>query len=120
MKHLILALSFLLPVQGFAASPFTVSGSKISAIFQSKVIWRKVFGEVENIALNGHKNGVSTFTVETTEMEPEIDSAGRTVGYRPSKCRVVVEVKNAGDDLAPNWEVSNIDFSGCPTTALKP
>jgi hypothetical protein len=98
-----------------SAVPFTISGSKIQAIFADAKVWRKLGGAVELIVFKGHDSkGASTFQITTTEANAIKDSLGRTTGYVKQPCLITVDVSNTGDEMVPKWTVSRVDDSTCP------
>ncbi|MGZ3744224.1 MAG: hypothetical protein ACXWRE_05305 [Pseudobdellovibrionaceae bacterium] len=119
MKSIFFAITLLMTANAFAAYPFTISGDKIKAIFQSEKLWRKLGGAVETIVFKDHSNNTSKFAVTTTESVAIVNSAGVITGYKNSPCMVLVDVTAKGDELAPQWEVSSVDFTACPAMTGK-
>ena len=114
-KRLSIFALLLLSTNAMAVMPFTVSGDKIAAIFQSELLWRKLAGSVETIVFKGHQKDTSTFAVTTNEAKPIVSPDGVTTGHTLVPCLVLVQVTAKGDDLAPTWEVTKVDYSACPT-----
>lgn len=117
MKSVFLMLSILFSVSAQAAMPFTISGDKINAIFRSEMLWPKIGGAVETIVFKGHTERTSKFAVTTTEYVKENESGATR--FKPVPCLLLVSVTAIGDSLAPEWKVTDVDFTGCPKTSGK-
>ena len=84
----------------FSATPFTVSGSKIYAIFNSDKVWTKVTEQVKKIEFIQHSLLTKTSVFKITT--------------HSASCEFTVEVKNLGDPLAPDWNVTTVKVPiGC-------
>jgi len=106
---------FVLATQAMAASPFTISGSKVGAIFNSELVWRKLGGSIETITFKKHVGNTSTYALTTTEAKAIKSPHGVTYKYEDAPCLALVEVTAKGDDLAPEWEVTKVDYTACPS-----
>ncbi len=96
------------------ATPFTISGSKIGAIFSSSEIWSKLNGEVANIKLLSSDEKVTQYELTTSEYTQKTSSGEFKILKTPLKCKIQLDVVNNGDVLAPSWGVKNINFADCP------
>jgi len=105
---------FVLATQAMAASPFTISGDKVSAIFNSAMVWKKIGGAIETITFKKHEGNTSTYAITSTEAMATPSSFG-TTHYKQAPCLALVQVTAKGDDLAPQWEVTNVDYTACPS-----
>lgn len=112
MRNLIFAL-IIISTHANAATPFTVSGAKIDAIFQSSKIWSKLTGEVQSIAFRGLKDGITTYEIKTLEHSKKNGHGDFKALKKPKLCLSIVKVKNSGDPLAPKWILDSADFSQC-------
>src|SRR4051812_5702048 len=112
MKNLLLLSFVLCSGNAFAAYPFTISGDKIDAIFHSEKLWTKLGGAVETIVFKGHTEGTSKYALTTTESVAV--SVNGVTHFELKPCLAIVDVSAKGDEMAPKWEVTNVDLSACP------
>ncbi len=91
----------------FAASPFTMSGNKVAAIFESERVWRFVAGPVLSISEVEASATATRYRVETREPN--------------SLCVLEAEVENTGDEFVPTWSISKVSFGeGCGSPKSRP
>lgn len=98
------------------SSPFGYTGTEIETIFQSPSVWRKIFGGVEKIILLSRESKKATYQISTTEVVAKKDNNGATIGWVQVACESVVTVENISSDvMVPKLEVTNVNFSKCPS-----
>jgi hypothetical protein len=95
---------------------FGHTGMEIQTIFQSPLVWRKIFGGVKKIALISRENKKATYRISTTEGIAKKNSDGITIGWDQVACESVITVENvAHETMVPKLEVTNVNFSKCPS-----
>lgn len=125
----LLVLVFSLSTSTFAGgrdsgggTPFVLSIEKITTIQEDERVWKNVFGPIHAVRLIAQLNALSTYEISTLEPLPILDSQGRTIGYKKVLCtfKAAVEYVDNADGVGGKIYVrGDIDFSQCPSIALK-
>ncbi|MCX6124284.1 MAG: hypothetical protein NTV34_05975 [Proteobacteria bacterium] len=117
IRQLLLTSAFVFPSIAQASTPFTGSGQEVRAIFASDLVWRNVFGRVEDLHWKGFDpiTKTSTYAVQTTEYVQN-SSAGP---FEPEACRfeVTLTVKDIPQTNGADVIVKGVDYSECPAAA---
>ncbi|WP_413291346.1 hypothetical protein [Bdellovibrio sp. HCB337] len=97
-------------------SPFIHSSAVLKTIFESPLVWQKIFGGIEKITLVQQNQKTATYQVSTIEMIESKDDQGVTTGWSKVACKAVVTVTNVSSDVfVPKLEVTKVDLSRCPS-----
>jgi hypothetical protein len=106
------------PAVSGGSSPFTYSGVAIATVFQSPLVWQKIFGSVESLVLVQQNAKSVVYQISTTEPVAVLNERGTTTAWKKVPCQILVKVENVSKDpMIPSLQVTAVDFSKCP--ALK-
>jgi hypothetical protein len=97
------------------SSPFTYSGEILQTVFSSPLVWRKVFGSVEQLTRLSQSQTSAVYQLSTTEPVPVKNANGATIRWDQVPCTTVITVTNvATAPMMSKLEVTDVDFSKCP------
>lgn len=75
-----------------------------------------IFGGIEKIALIGQNQKSAAYQISTTESVAVKNAQGSVIRWDQQTCVAVATVTNVSTDaFAPKLEVTDVDFSKCPS-----
>lgn len=104
------------PAVSGGGSPFIYSTSILQTIFSSPMVWQNILGGIERIVLVKQNSESAIYQISTTESVAIKDTRGLVIKWDKQPCVAVITVTNVSTDVfVPKLEVTNVNFSKCPS-----